>query len=101
MHKLASSILLASIFALGFQSAPARAESMSSTAMMPSCPASDPAVGVNMTTKMYMTAAQMKAKSAGMTMAQKQAMMKKNNVKMMCKSKADAMGAKMMKPSSM
>ncbi len=40
----------------------------------------------------------MKAKTAGMTPAQKQAMMTKNNMKMMCKSKADAMGAKMMKP---
>jgi hypothetical protein len=66
------------------------------SAMMPKCASSDPAVGVNMTTKMYMTQAQMKAKSAGMTMAQKQAMMKKNNVKLMCKSQAAAMGAKPM-----
>jgi hypothetical protein len=60
----------------------------------------DSIVGVNMTTKMYMTQAQMKAKTAGMTQDQKQAMMSKNNMKMMCKSKADAMGAKMMKPPS-
>ncbi|HET6276323.1 MAG TPA: hypothetical protein VFE16_10380 [Candidatus Cybelea sp.] len=43
-----------------------------------------------------MTQAQMKTKMAGMTMAQKEAMMKKHNVKMMCKSQATAMGAKMM-----
>ncbi|MBV9103058.1 MAG: hypothetical protein JO060_05665 [Candidatus Eremiobacteraeota bacterium] len=74
-------------------------DSMSS--MMPSCPPSDPVVGVNMMTKTYMTHDQMKAKSSGMTMAQKEAMMKKNHVKLMCKSKADAMGAKMMKSSMM
>lgn len=66
---------------------------------MPKCASGDPVVGVNMTTKMYMTAAQMKTKMAGMTADQKQAMMQKHNVKMMCKSKADAMGATMMKPS--
>jgi hypothetical protein len=65
---------------------------------MPKCASGDSVVGVNMTTKMYMTSDQMKAKMAGMTADQKQAMMKKNNVKMMCKSQADAMGAKMMKP---
>jgi hypothetical protein len=66
------------------------------SAMMPKCASGDPVVGVNMTTKMYMTQAQMKAKSAGMTAAQKQAMMKKNNVKLMCKSDAASMGAKPM-----
>jgi hypothetical protein len=63
---------------------------------MPKCASGDPVVGVNMTTKMYMTQAQMKTKTAGMSMAQKEAMMKKHNVKMMCKSQATAMGAKMM-----
>jgi len=43
---------------------------------------------------MYMTQAQMKAKSAGMTPAQKKAMMTKNHVKLMCKSAAVKMGAK-------
>jgi hypothetical protein len=38
----------------------------------------------------------MKTETSGMSMAQKEAMMKKNNVKMMCKSQATAMGAKMM-----
>ena len=70
------------------------------TAMMPAmpkCAAGDPVVGVNPATKMYMTQAQMQAKSAGLTPAQKQAMMQKSHVKLMCKSQADAMGAKMMK----
>jgi hypothetical protein len=70
--------------------------SSSSMMMMPKCASGDTVVGVNMTTKMYMTEAQMKSKMAGMTADQKQAMMKKNNVKMMCKSQATAMGAKMM-----
>lgn len=63
---------------------------------MPKCASGDPVVGLNMTTKMYMTQAQMKAKMTGMSMAQKEAMMKKQNVKMMCKSQATSMGAKMM-----
>lgn len=66
----------------------------SSMPAMPKCAAGDPVVGVNMTTKMYMTQSQMMAKSSGMTQSQKQAMMAKNHVKMMCKSQADAMGAK-------
>lgn len=65
---------------------------------MPKCASGDPVVGVNTTTKMYMTQSQMKAKMAGMTTAQKQAMMKTHNVKMMCQSQATAMGATMMKP---
>lgn len=76
---------------------PGLAQGMASS-MMPKCASGDPVVGVNMTTKMYMTQAQMKAKSAGMTSAQKQAMMKKNNVKLMCKSEATSMGAKPMPP---
>ena len=63
---------------------------------MPSCPAPDSVVGVNMTTKMYMTKDQMHAKMQGMTQDQMHAMMQKNNVQMMCKSKADKMGAKPM-----
>ena len=70
--------------------------SMSSSMMMPKCAPGDAVVGVNMTTKMYMTQAQMKAKSAGMTAAQKEAMMSTNHVKMMCKSHAVSMGAKPM-----
>ncbi|HEX3370736.1 MAG TPA: hypothetical protein VGI19_10925 [Candidatus Cybelea sp.] len=70
--------------------------SMSSMPAMPKCAAGDSVVGVNMNTKMYMTKSQMMAKSAGMSQSQKQAMMAKNHVKMMCKSQATAMGAKPM-----
>lgn len=82
---LALGVLLAS---------PQAAHAQMASAMMPTCPSTDPVVGVNTTTKMYMTQAQMKAKSAGMTPAQKQAMMTKNHVKLMCKSAAVKMGAK-------
>ena len=61
---------------------------------MPTCKAGDPVVGVNMQSKMYMTRDQIKAKTAGMTPEQKQATMQKKHIKMMCKSDADAMGAK-------
>jgi hypothetical protein len=87
-----------SMFVVSMQPGNAQSSMSSSGSMMtmPTCASGDSVVGVNMTTKMYMTQAQMKAKMAGMTMDQKQAMMKKNNVKMMCKSQATAMGAKMM-----
>ena len=97
MHKLLVTVFAA---ALVVTAGPVLADSMGSgSMMMPSCAAGDSVVGVNMTTKMYMTTAQMKAKSMGMSTAQKQAMMQKNNVKMMCKSKAMSMGAKPMKTS--
>ena len=63
---------------------------------MPKCAAGDSVVGVNTTTKMYMTKSQMMAKTAGMSPSEKQAMMAKHHVKMMCKSEATAMGAKPM-----
>ena len=87
-----------SMFFVSMQPSQAQSSMSSSSSMMamPTCASGDSVVGVNMTTKMYMTQAQMKTKMAGMTMAQKQAAMKKNNVKMMCKSQATAMGAKMM-----
>jgi hypothetical protein len=66
--------------------------------MMPTCAAGDPVVGVNTKTKMYMSKGQMKMHMMGMSTSQKMMMMKKNHIKMMCKSKADAMGAMMMKP---
>jgi hypothetical protein len=66
----------------------------SSMMAMPKCASGDSIVGVNTTTKTYMTQAQMQAKSSGMTPAQKQAMMAKNHVKLMCKSAAVKMGAK-------
>ena len=61
---------------------------------MPTCKAGDSVVGVNMQTKMYMTKDQLKTKMAGMSPAQKQSAMQKHHVKLMCKSDADAMGAK-------
>jgi hypothetical protein len=57
------------------------------------CATGDSMVGVNTTKKMYMTQAQMKAQSKGMTAAQTQAMMTKNHVSMMCMTKAKTMGA--------
>jgi hypothetical protein len=79
--------------ALTSQIASAQSNMMSS---MPKCAAGDSVVGVNTATKMYMTGAQMKAASANLTPEQKQAMMQKNHVKLMCKSQATAMGAKPM-----
>lgn len=65
---------------------------------MPKCAAGDRVVAVNMKTKMYMM-------HDKMTMGMKKDSMHKgmmmHNMKMMCKSKADAMGAKMMKGSMM
>ena len=68
----------------------------SSMMMMPKCATGDPVVGVNTMTKKYMTHDQMKMKMAGMSDSQMHAMMMKTHVKMMCKSKADAMGGTMM-----
>ncbi len=89
-----------SMFLVSVQPSYAQSSMSTSAPMMtmPKCASGDAVVGVNMTTKMYMTQAQMKTKMAGMTTDQQQAMMKKNDVKMMCKSQAEAMGAKMMKP---
>ncbi|HEY1654960.1 MAG TPA: hypothetical protein VGF86_07605 [Candidatus Tumulicola sp.] len=98
MTKLIAITFGLAVAALSLTATPGSAQSMMSA--MPKCAAGDSVVGVNMNTKVYMTQAQMKAKSAGMTMAQKEAMMKKNNVKMMCQSAAVKMGAKPA-PSSM
>ena len=94
MIRLGTAALAAAILTLPV--AASAGDSMSGPMAMPKCAAGDSVVGVNMTSKMYMTSEQMKSKSAGMSSAQKQEMMEKNHVKMMCKSKADAMG---MKPS--
>jgi len=76
-------------------------DSMQGSMMMkPSCSAGDPVVGVNTMKMMYMSHDQMKMKMAGMSDSQAHAMMMKNHVKLMCKSKAMAMGAKM-KPAKM
>jgi hypothetical protein len=101
MKTIAAGLLIAmGMFMVSMQPSYAQSSMSTSAPMMamPTCASGDSVVGVNMTKKMYMTQAQMKAKMSGMSMDQKQAMMKKNNVKMMCKSQADAMGAKMMTP---
>ena len=101
MKRLAAVAVLGMAMLVG-SVPPALAQSTMSSSMsssmgsMPHCGANDPVVGVNMNTKMYMTKSQMMAKTSGMTAEQKQAMMAKNHVKMMCKSQATAMGAKMM-----
>jgi hypothetical protein len=96
MKNIAVGLLLGACLTI-VSSQPSLAQSsMASSMMMPKCASTDSVVGVNMTTKTYMTQAQMKAKSAGLTPEQKQAMMKKNNVKLMCKSQAMSMGAKPM-----
>ena len=82
--------------ALVLATQPAFADSMHGSMMKPTCATGDPVVGVNTSTKMYMTHDQMKAKMSGMSHDQIHAMMMKHHVKMMCKSQADAMGAKMM-----
>ncbi len=73
-------------------------DSMHGSMMMPKCAPNDPAVGVNMQTKMYMSHDQIKMKMAGMSHAKMNQMMMQNHMKMMCKSRADMMGAKMMHP---
>lgn len=101
MKSFAAATLLGMTMLVG-SIQPALAQSSMSSSMsssmgsMPHCAANDPVVGVNMSTKMYMTRSQMMAKTSGMTPEQKQAMMTKNHVKMMCQSQATAMGAKMM-----
>jgi hypothetical protein len=96
VKTIAAGLLLGACLAFVSTQPSLAQSSMSSSMAMPKCASGDSVVGVNMTTKMYMTQAQMKAKSAGMSSMEKQAMMKKNNVKMMCKSQAMSMGAKPM-----
>ncbi len=98
MKRIAVILLLASGM-VGANVLPSVADSMQSSSMMmatPKCAAGDPVVGMNMMTKMYMTHDQMKAKMAGMSQSQMQAMMAAHHVKMMCQSQAKAMGGKMM-----
>ncbi len=96
MTKLLS-LFFAGAMVFSAQSALAM-NSMHSSMMMPKCAAGDPVVGVNMKTKMYMMHEQMKAKMTGMSQAKMNQMMMQNHMKMMCKSKATMMGAKMMNP---
>jgi len=77
------------------------AQSTSSSMAMPACGASDPVVAMNMKTKMYRTQAQIQQKYPNESPEKMTAMMKAHNAQWMCKSKADAMGGKMMTGSSM
>jgi hypothetical protein len=90
-----AAIVLSSHVALA-QTSGSSMQSSSMMSSMPKCASGDSVVAVNTSTKMYMTMAQVKAATANMTPAQKQAMMAKNHAKMMCKSQATAMGAKPM-----
>ena len=101
MKTAAAGLLIAmSMLFVSVQPSQAQTNMATSSPMMtmPKCASADPVVGVNMMTKMYMTQSQMKSKMSGMSATEQEAMMKKHDVKMMCKSQADAMGAKMMKP---
>jgi hypothetical protein len=97
MKTFLFSALAVALLAAGSQSASA-AHTMHSGMVMPKCSSSDPVVGVNMMSKMYMTHAQMKTKMAGMSNSKMHMMFMKNHVKLMCTSKAKAMGAKKMSP---
>jgi hypothetical protein len=88
--------LAAIIFSSQIASAQSSMQSSSMMSSMPKCAAGDSVVAVNTANKTYMTMAQVKVASANLTPTQKQAMMAKNHVKLMCKSQATAMGAKMM-----
>jgi hypothetical protein len=94
---VAIGLLLAGAQAVQAQTGSMQSGAASSMAM-PKCASGDSVVGVNTTTKTYMTQSQMQAKSAGMTPSEKAAMMQKNHVKLMCKSQATAMGAKAATP---
>jgi hypothetical protein len=92
--------LFAAILTVAVHGTGVAMDAMQGSMMKPSCMAGDPVVGVNTMKMTYMSHDQMKMKMAGMSDSQMHAMMMKNHVKLMCKSKAMAMGAKMM-PSKM
>ena len=101
LKNLVKAAISAAVLTLAVQGPSVAMDSMKGSMMMkPSCAAGDPVVGVNTDKMRYMSHDQMKMKMAGMSDSQMHAMMMKNHVKMMCKSKAMAMGAKMM-PSKM
>ena len=99
MKKIVSAIFSAALVGVACFPGTAMTKSMHSTMMAqgPKCAAKDNVVGVNMSTKMYMTHMQLKNAAKGMSDAQVQAMMTKSHVKLMCQSAATKMGAKMMK----
>ncbi len=96
MRNIVASVFAAALLALVSQSSYAM-NTMHHSMMMPTCAAGDPVVGVNTMTHMYMSHSQMKAKMAGMSPTQMHTMMMTHHVTLMCKSKADAAGDKMMK----
>ena len=100
MKTLVVSALSAAVLLFATAGPSLAMDSMHGSMMMPACAAGDPVVGVNTMKMMYMSHDEMKMKTAGMSASQKSAMMMKNHMKMMCKSKAMSMGAKMM-PSKM
>lgn len=67
--------------------------------IVPKCKLGDPVVAVDMKTKMYMLHDKMHMGSAMERPVPMHHHIRLNNMKMMCKSKADAMGARMMKAS--
>jgi hypothetical protein len=103
MKNIGTAVLALAMFAVA--SCPAfAADSMHSAMMMPAmptCKAGDQVVAVNTQTKMYTTQAQANAKMAGMSQAQVHSAMMSHHEQWMCKSKADAMGAKMASSSMM
>jgi hypothetical protein len=70
------------------------ATSMVGSPLATRCAVGDSPVGVDMMSKRYLTRRQLKTETAGMSDAQILTFMMKNHVKMMCRSKAKAMGGK-------
>jgi len=108
MNKLAAFIFSMTIVATAGTAGLAMSHMNGGAMMMPKCSAGDPAVTVNMKNKMYMMGDKMHtgmSDSMGTHMGAKSNMMHKDkmmsNMRMMCKSKADAMGAHMVKGSMM
>ena len=86
--------ILAGVGTQGFAMSNMRGSMMT----MPKCSAGDQVVDVNMKTKMYVMHDKM---HMGMKKNSMHKGMMMDNMKLMCKSKADSMGAKMMKGSKM
>ncbi len=100
MNKFLTFVFSLAILA-GFGTQSFAMDSMHGSMMtMPKCAAGDQVVDVNMKTKMYMMHDKMHM-GMGMKKNRMRNDMMMHNMKMMCKSKADSMGAKMMKGSMM
>lgn len=94
MKSVAISVLAAVALAVAGQ--PAQAQSMHGSMAMPACGGGDAVVGMNTTTRVYMTHDQMKARTAGMSDGQVHAMMTNDHIRLVCMSRAKAMGGRMM-----